>query len=226
MKILPIVIGFILLAGVASAVPNTLPATLVGNNNFTLNGNGVAAGYYYFQWGVDTVYMPINTMNKTTTGGAVSYLESGSPITPSTKYYFRLCDSTGCDPTPETLTTTARVPVPQTTLGHSLDNMTESRFNVLYMPENIAWPYTVLMPENRQTMLMIVVMVVMFFMYAGFWLRARSVSTGVTLGLVMIGFLLSPKTGLQIGLPPELLGIAEGVMYASIAGVIMSILKK
>ena len=49
MKALYLLFAVLFLCASVSAVPTTLAATNVGNNNFTLNGNGVAGTVGWFQ---------------------------------------------------------------------------------------------------------------------------------------------------------------------------------
>jgi len=218
-------IFLLLLVGLAAAVPNTLPATMVGNNNFTLNADG-GVGNTYFRYGTVSGNYVIQTLNVDPTKGYFSN-ETGSPITPSTIYYAVACDSTGCDSSPVTFTTGAMIPLPTSTLGTAITNMTQSRFNINFMPANILIPYTWLFPDDTKEMSITIVFgMFFFFIYIGLWLRTRSVATGVILGLVTSSFILFTNQGLNLGIPVEFIGIAQALLYASLAGILLAFLKK
>jgi hypothetical protein len=226
MRTISIFVILLLMIGIVSAVPVTQPATAVGNNNFTLNGAGAAAGVYYFKWGDAPTFMYMKTVNQTGAGGAISYREWGAPIIPSTAYYYVACDSSGCDVTSETFTTAAVTPLTQTTLGYALDNLTGSKFNVLTLPQNIMWPFGARLPENRQTMYSITFAILMLGFFGGWWLRSKDVKSGVVATLLIGGFLFSSTATLGITLPAEASGIAQGMFIMAIAGVGLSLLKR
>lgn len=219
----------ILLAGLVAAVgavPNTGAATLVGNNNFTLTCAG-AVGNTWFEYGTQENALNIWTQEKAPTGGVLTTTEYGSPIQPSTHYYYVACDGTGCDATAHSFDTTALVPIPTSTLGTAVQNMTESRFNLLYMPGNLVIPYQWLFPDDTKAMSITIIFgMIMMFIYIGLWLRTRSVATGVVMGLLTSSFILFTNQGLNLGIPVEFAAIAQGLLYASMAGVLLAFLKK
>lgn len=217
-----------IIVGIVGALPTTTAATNIGNNNFTLNCNG-AVGDTYFKYGTNTAFLNIWTTTVTPAGGVASTTEIGAPITPSTKYYTSACDTTGCDINTVTFTTLAVVLLPNTTMGSSMTNMTKSRFNLLYLPQNIIGPYGWLFPNDAQsqsTAAQIIFGLLFFFIYVGLWLRTRSVATGVIIGLLTSSFILFSNQGLNLGIPVEFIGIAQGLLYASLAGIILAWLKK
>ena len=219
------VLFFTSLVYVVDAVPETGAATAVGNNNFTLAMSG-ASGDSWFQYGTNANNLNIWT-EITASGGSITWTELGSPIQPSTHYYYVVCDITGCDPTPHTLDTLAMVPMPTSTLGTGIQNMTRSRFNLLYMPNNLLIPYGWLFPSDQQgTALALMAGMIFMFIYIGIWLRTRSVAAPVVMALLTTMFLISNTSGLQLGIPVEFMNIAQGLLYASIAGVLLAFLKK
>lgn len=223
--LISIILLSLILISMVSAVPNTLATTMIGNNNFTLNADG-GVGDTYFRYGTVLGNYVIQTIDVNTAVGYTT-TEVGSPIQPSTTYYVVACDSTGCDTTPDTFTTEAMVPMPVSTLGTATTNMTETRFNILYMPANLVVPYSWLFPDDtKQMSLTIVFGMFFFFIYIGLWLRTRSVATGVILGLVTSSFILFTDSGLNLGIPEEFKAIAQALLYASMAGILLAWLKK
>jgi hypothetical protein len=216
------------LVGVAGALPSTVAATNITNNGFTIGCTG-AVNTTQFHYGTNPSNLNIWTMELSPVGGVVTSVEYSSPIMPSTHYYITACDSTGCDATPAEFTTLALTPIPVSTLGTAITNMTRNRFNILYLPGNIAVPYGWLFPSDQgsqTTAIEIVAGMLFFFAYVGLWLRTRSVATGVIIGLLTSSFILFADTGLNIGIPVEFSAIAQALLYASLAGIILAWLKK
>lgn len=224
-KIILTIFLVMLLVGTCYAVPNTLAATNVNNNNFTLNSNGYS-GEVFFKYGTNPDYQNIYTQN--TSSGIIT--EQGSPIQPSTHYYVSACDQTGCDSTGVELTTLAITPIPQTTFGTAITNMTKSKFNILYITYNIVTPYTWLSPssdtETTTMFLTIIFGMMFFFIYVGLWLRTRSVATPVVIGLLTSSFILFTNQGLNLGIPVEFQSIAQALLYASLGGILLTFMKK
>jgi hypothetical protein len=229
MKNVVVIIFLLLIVGLVGALPTTLAASDIGNNNFTLNASG-ANGTTFFKYGTNPARLNLWTSSGTPDGsGYYSSVEVGSPIMPSTLYYVSACDSTGCSANNVSFTTLAAVPLANTTMGAAISNMTKNRFNLLYLPANIAIPYGWLFPSDtgsQSTALQIVFGMIFFFIYVGLWLRTRSVATGVIIGLLTSSFILFSNQGLNLGIPIEFIAIAQGLLYASLAGVILAWLKK
>jgi len=222
-KLIFLAIALALLVTSVCAVPTTQAATLVGNNNVTLNMAG-AVGDSWFQYGTDANYLNYWSNIET---AASSIVVQGGPIYPSKTYYFVACDSTGCDTNALSFTTTAIVPLPTSTLGTAITNMTKSNFNLLNMPQNLATPYSWLFPsDTAQFSMTIVFGMLMMFLYIGLWLRTRSVATGVVMGILTSSFVLFSNQGLNLGIPVEFANIAQGILYASLAAILLTFLKK
>lgn len=204
------------------AIPTTQAATLIGNNNVTLNSIG-SVGDMWFQYGTDPTIL--NYWSDTrSTPGAVTVI--GGPIYPSTTYYFQACDSSGCGSV-LSFTTTAITPLSIDPMGTAVTNMTKSNFNMLNMPQNLVVPYSWLFPTDTAAMsLTIVFGMLMMFIYIGMWLRTRSVATGVIMGILTSSFILFTNQGLNLGIPVEFANIAQGILYASLAAILLTFLKK
>lgn len=222
-----ILIVFLFLIASVSAIPSTQPATAIGNNNFTLSATGCAADGCWFEYGLVETSLIVWTTTEPVIGGTVTHIESSAPIEPSMTYYATACDSTGCDSTPISFTTLAFTPLPVSTLGAAVNNMTQSKFNILFLPGNIMAPYVWLFPQSEKAMAMTIVFgVIFFFIYLGIWLRQRNVAGPVILGLLTAGSLLFSNQGLHLGIPVEFQSIAQALLYASMAGIFLSLLKR
>lgn len=209
-----------------SAVPVTSAVTNIGNNNFTLSCTG-ATGDVYFKYGTDSSRLNYWTMNVTSVAGAATSNEYSSPIQPSTPYYVTACDASGCDVTPVSFTTLAISPVPTTTLGLAVTNMTKNRFNMMYLPANVMIPYGWLFPSDlQQSGYTIVFGTLLFFVYVGLWLRSRSVAPVAVIGLLTSFAFLYANQGLNLGIPVEFVAMSQALLYASLAGLLLALLKK
>lgn len=219
-------VALTMLVASVSAVPTTLPATDVTNNAVTFSWlDASVIGDTWVQFGTTNgnlnYWTNIESMDITTT----TY--TGGVLYPSTTYYYAACDSTGCDPNVQSFTTLALTPMPVSTLGTAVTNMTRSNFNMLAMPQNLVVPYSWLFPADTASMsLTIVFGLIMMFIYIGMWLRTRSVASGVVIGILSSSFILFSNQGLNLGIPVEFASIAQGLLYASLAAILLTFLKK
>ena len=81
--------------GIVGALPTTGAATDIGNNNFTLHATG-AVGDTYFVYGLLPDWQGLQTVSVSPVGGVAEIDVRGAPIMPSTLYYAKVCDTTGC----------------------------------------------------------------------------------------------------------------------------------
>jgi hypothetical protein len=217
----------LLLIASASAIPTTLPATAIGNNNFTLSATGCDSTGCWFEYGLVETSLIVWTPTNEPVGGVVTDTEFSAPIEPSMKYYATACDVTGCDATPISFTTLAFTPLPVSTLGAAVTNMTRSKFNLLYLPANLIAPYVWLFPQSEKAMAITIVFgMLLFFIYLGLWLRQRSVAGPALIGLLTASSLMFSNQGLHLGIPVEFQAIAQALLYASLAGLFLSLLKR
>jgi len=209
-----------LLVGFTSAIPTTNPATMIGNNNFTLSAVGCSPSGCWFQYGI----IPTNLMVWTIIENP--HREFGAPITTSTTYYAAACDETGCGNV-VSFTTLPPTPLAVSTLGYAVTNMTQSKFNILFLVIDIFIPYAWLFPANLATTgIVIVCGMLFFFIYVGFWTRQRGVAGPVIIGLLTASTIMFSNRGLNLGIPVEFQAIAQALLYASMAGIFLIFLKK
>lgn len=222
MRLLAFLILIALLIAPVVALPNTQPATLVGTNNATLNGNG-AATTCWFIWGTSNLGNETwRTPNQTSSGGVCTYRIHGSPIMGSTVFYFKVCDTTGCSANELSFTTGTVTPIPTVTYGSIFDNLTENAMDLTLVGYQSTFPYQWLVP----TFATLIWGLIFAFIFLGMWLRGRDVTVPALVGFITSSFLFLGNQGLNLGIPVEFTTLAQGLMYASIAGIILALIKK
>jgi hypothetical protein len=226
MKLIWVFITIIFLVGISSALPTTGNATNVGNNEFTLSATGCDPSGCWFEYGIYSDRLMVWTNTNLPVGGFVNTTESGAPIETSMTYYAAACDTTGCGNV-VSFTTLAFTPLPSWTLGKAVTNMTQSKFNILYIVGDILIPYAWTFPENTTlTGITIVCGLMFFFLFVGLWLRQRGVAGAVIIGLLVAPSIMFTNRGLNLGIPVEFQAIAQALLYASLAGIFLIFLKK
>jgi len=212
------------LIGIVGAVPSGTAVSAVGNNNATFSASS-AESEAWFEYGMTPETLVVWTAN-VTAGGAYTWTELGSPLSSGETYYVAGCDDSGCD-TPVSFTVLDATPLPTTTYGILFTNATRSRFNIISMIINIPAAYTWLFPQSASTLAITIISGLVFFaIFFGLAYRTRYAAVPVLLGLITAPYLLYQNQGLGLGIPPEFQGIAQGLMYACVAGILILILKK
>jgi len=199
-----------------SALPTTGAASLISSNNVTLSATGVT-DVAWFEYGLTSGSLIWHSFNQTASG-VHSQRIYGSPLMGGQKFYYRACDVTGCG-AESSFTLAVVTPQPQTTFRYIYQNVTESGFDPAIMAFNAVEPYMWPLPTASYMWGML-----FLFIFAGMWMRGRDVTIPVILGLI-VGFVaFNPSYGM--GMPPQFVGISQGIAYASIAGIAMAIFKK
>lgn len=209
------IVGIILIAGIASALPTTGAATAIGSNNVTIGCSG-ATGNWWVQWGSnDKVYWQSSPQSGAT------YRIHESPLTGNTLFYYQCCDSTGCG-TQGTFTTLPVTPLPTQTIGSMYENMTESGYDLPSIAANIVAPFT-----WGGTDITIIFMLIFSPIFIGVWLRSRSSLIALLLGFITGGFILTLQTSnIGISMPAEIVGIAQAMVYIAFAGAVLYVLHR
>lgn len=211
----------LVITSLAMAAPTTGAATLVGSNNVTVAMTG-ASGTCWFEWGMQTGNnMTWRTPNATPSGGLWNTTIKGSPLIGSTLFYYRACDTSGCGSS-SSFTTAAVTPIPTRTYGATFENLTSNNFDVTMLGGSTMIPYTWLVPGFEALIWGLIWMGILI----GLWLRGRDLGYLCGLGIIIGVLLFSPTYGLNIGIPEEFATFGQGILYASIAGVLLSIIKK
>jgi hypothetical protein len=210
----------------AMAVPTTTAATAVGDNNATLHATG-ASGPSWFMWGMYTGKLYLRTANTTPSGGAISTTVWDFPIYPSTSYVFKACDVSGCG-SELSFTTVALTITPDITLGYPLSNMTESHFDLSYMPRNILYPATApFQPNDEQLGISLISSLFVMGIIFGQWFRGRNTIIPAFTFMIIGVFLMGADAyAIGPGVLSDWAAVGTGLLAASLAGVIMSLFKK
>ena len=225
MRKLPLVIIIltILLIPAAMAAPPAPAIADIGSNNATFSS--VCAGICWFRWGMNTDIPEWKTPNQTI-AGAYTQKVTGVPYLPTTVYYVKACDTTGCSAA-STFTSIATTPIPQTTFGRTFDNVTEMNFDAMHVVTVLFTPMTWAFPNSLVSFgISLVSGILIGFYFLGLWLRTRNIKLPTILGIITATFFLSANAGFGWGIPGEFAAIAQGLLYISITGLIMSLLKK
>jgi hypothetical protein len=223
-----LLVGFALLlqVGITYALPSGTAVSLVGNNNATFTANDGGTGTDWFEYGMTPTTLVVWTPN-VTAAGSYTWTETGSPLTSGETYYVAGCDVNGCDPNVASFTMLTATPLPSTTYGVIFTNATQSKFNVIYFILNIMGPYAWLFPASASQLAISIVMgLVLFAIFFGIAMRTRYVAVPIVVGIIVAPYLLYQNQGLGLGIPPDFLGIVQGITYACFAGILMLILKK
>jgi hypothetical protein len=206
--------------GGVHASPNTLPVTLIGSNNATLSASG-ADTTGWFIWGTNSDNEYWITPNQTLNGSTFSYRIHSSPLFGNTLYYVKACDINGCG-NEISFTTLSVTPMPTVNIGGFYTNITESGFDPLMMMYNIGGPYV----WNGQTPITIVFMLVFSPLFIGVWARSRNVLVSLILGFITGSFFLYANQGLGLGMPPEIISVAQAFCYIAFAGCVVYIIHR
>jgi hypothetical protein len=222
MRCLWLLVGvMVVVCGIVSATPTTLPATAIGNNNVTMNGNGVSGGGTgWFQFGMKSGYVYAHTKNVTANGsGTITYTMRGTPLFGCTTYYYKACDATGCG-NEASFVILQVTPLPTVTFGSFIENVTENQFDVSNLIWNSVQMYVP--PDTGSAGVTIFVSLFLSMIFVGIWLRTRGTIVATALGVICIGLFISSATALQWGMAPEFVAAAQALLYVSFAGIIVS----
>lgn len=225
-RILCILLVLLAMAIPVYAAPVTGAVTKIGNNNATFNAAG-ASGLTWFEWGLYTGKLYLHTKNVTAPGGgAVSITVKDYPFYGSTKYYVRACDTSGCGAEVD-FTILAVTPLPTTTYGATFTNMTESDFDIAFIPGNAITPYTWPLPtEPEGAGTGILTGLALFGLFAGLWIRGKNAAISATVGAILTALFAYSDSGLKLGVPPEFLAVGQGVFCLAMAGILLWMFKK
>jgi len=208
----------------AAAAPSGTTVSLVGNFNATFSATGFT-GEGWFEYGMSATTLNVWTPNLTV--GTSTWTEQGSPLTSDETYWVAGCDSTGCDPSPVSFKMLSATPLPSTTFGYMLTNATRNKFNTLMFMTNLLLPYTWLFPASASALaISIITALVLFAIFYGYAVRTRGVALTMILAVLTSGYVMYNNQGMNLGIPVEFQGIAQGIFYASLAGIMLIILRK
>ena len=204
-----------------SGAPVTGVATKVSAGNFTVPVVGIAGTDVWVNFGLvsGTDMQTWGTGNITVTGAAMNVDIIGAPLIGGQTFYYVACDGTGCG-NERSVVLPAVTPLPQTTFGNTLKNITQTRF----APLNLG--YQVIQGYITPTSWSVFWGLFFFAIMIGFWLRTRSVRLIAILGIIIAPFIMNPTVGLYLGIPLEGQQLAQGLLWAGIAGMFLSFIRR
>lgn len=202
-----------------TALPTTGDPTLVGSNNFTVPVTG-ASGYAYVIWGQSSGNNNWMSENQSVTGGVANVIVWGSPLIGGRTVYYKACDATGCG-AEKTVSIPEVTPLPVPSYGDLLRRIMQSHFA---LPNITAEMPAALTTTGAPIMLFWAIIYIAVF--AGLWLRTRTVRLSLIVGFLAIPFIVNSTTGLMLGMPVSLQIVMNGMMAAAIAGTIYGFVKK
>lgn len=213
-------VAVLILCITVSAIPATQPATAIGNNNVTLNGNGVTGTTGWFQWAMKSGVVYAHLPNVTASGGVMNYTIRGTPLFGSTTYYYKACDPSGCG-AEVSFTTLQVTPLPTPAInGVAIDTYTNDIISGGFYPPNVI--YNSMRPYMAITTDTIFYGIIFAIIFVGMWLRTRGTATATIFGMICLMLFTISVGGLGIGLPPEFLAVGQALMYLSLTGAILA----
>lgn len=208
MKLLFVLLCIAMLVGCVVAVPVTQPIVAgdITTNRVYFHRAGLGTAPCWYSWGVGTNYYWTTPNQSVCT---LSDYQDGSPMLTGQSYNVRACDATGCDLTPEAWTVPQAAMVPISHLGDGFMTIQRSGFNVTQASGMIILPYTSALmdvtkttSENAQAL---IVGVLFFFIYVGYWLRGAGIGTPAILSIISFGYIFGTTggvNGIGWGVPP------------------------
>jgi hypothetical protein len=213
----------LVLVPVAIATPSGLSVSGVTNNaaNFTASNTGDS----WFEYGMSATTLNVWTPNQSASG-SYTWTEYGSPLTSGRTYYVAACDSTGCT-SPSSFTLSGATPLPTTTFGYMISNLTQNKGNTLMFVMNWLLPYAWLFPLQASALaISIVTALALFAVFWGMAARTKGVAVPIIVCVIAAPYLLYANQGMHLGIPSDFLAIAQGIFYAGLAGIILIIMRK
>lgn len=196
----------------------TLPASNIGTNYVTLNGNLTSDinGTVWFEYGRNKDSYTYRTSNQTITSSInFSQTIEGIQLMPNTKYYFRAMGygsntSYGDDLcfTMNTLT-----PFEEKNFGKNYNELKESKFNIATLASILPKSYTDMMLQNN-------IFYGLFFglIFLVIWIRTEDVTVPALLAMTI-------GTSIWIFMPPTWMVLAQSLFVVGLGCMIYSLVK-
>ena len=219
MKHLGALLLLLLLVGAASAVPTTGAATGITSNGFNTTVTGITGTEVWVEWGDYSGYENWKSAVTYTTNASETIQVIGAPIYGGETIYFQACDSSGCG-NEETVTISTVTIMPTMTLSKMVKNITQSRWDPTVIGASMLQGYTTV------TSATVLFGLAFMFLMIGVWMRTRSVRLIAVLGVIISPFIMYGSQGLYLGMPLIGQGIAQGLLAAGLAGVLLSFIRK
>lgn len=207
------------LISVVGAVPTTGVATGITSNGFNVTLTGVTGTDCWIEWGDFAGGENWAAPNATASAGTADISVVGSPIYGGESVYYYGCDLTGCG-NERQATIASITPMPTTTFGRSLTNITRSRWDMQVIMFSLLAGYTTVTPAT------VLFGIAFLFLMIGIWMRTRSVRLIAVLGVIISPFIMYTSSGLMLGVPSIGQALAQGLLAAGLAGVLFSFMRK
>lgn len=198
----------------------TLPASDVGTNYVTLNGNLTklegGSATVWFEYGREKGKYTYRTENTTlTSAGNFSEKIEGIQLMPGTTYYFRACANGSVMSYGEDLSfQTQSLPSFETkNFGKHYTELEESKLNITNLANVLPKSYTDIMVDSR-------IFYGLFFglIFLAMWIRQEDVTIPSLLGMIIGGTI-------WVFLPGEMLKLAQALFIIAFAGLVYSLIK-
>jgi hypothetical protein len=220
MKYGALVLLILCLCSIAQAVPNLPTVSGLSSNGAVFTATG-AVTPCWFQWGMLSNGNEIwHTPNSTPATGTCTAQINGTPLNAGSVYFVMAFDSTGNSTLDATFTTLPIALNAATTYGNLYRNVTQTGFQPTFIIANTLGPYFWVSPTSFIWGFLFMII------YIGYWIRGRNVLIPAILGFCTGSMFLYSTMGLGLGIPVEFTAIAQGIAYASIAGVILGLIHK
>lgn len=214
-----LIISWILIVGFVNATPTTGIATDITSNGFNSTLTGVVGTDCWIEWGDFSGGENWATPNATASAGTAAVPVIGSPIYGGESIYFRGCDTSGCG-NERQVTILPVTPMPTTTFGKPMTNITRSRWDPQVVLFSLLSGYTTVTPTT------VLFGIAFLFLMIGIWMRTKSVRLIAVLGIIISPFIMYTSSGLMLGIPSVGQAVAQGLLAAGIAGVLFSFMRK
>lgn len=214
-----LIISWMLLVSIVNAAPTTGIATGITSNGFNSTLTGVTGTDCWIEWGDFSGGQNWATPNATASAGTADVSVLGSPIYGGESVYFQGCDLTGCG-NERQVTISAVTPMPTTTFGKPLTNITRSRWDIQVVMAGVVSGYTTVTPAT------VLFGIAFLFLMIGIWMRTKSVRLIAVLGIIISPFIMYTSNGLMLGMPSIGHAVAQGLLAAGLAGVLFSFMRK
>lgn len=220
MKLLMVLVAaWIVIVSIVSAVPITGVATGISSNGFNVSATGVTGTEAWVMWGDYTGMENWASVPATSVAGTANITVLGAPIYGGEYIYYQACDETGCG-NELTISITSITPMPTTTHGILMRNITKSRFDPLVITQSLWSGYTQVTPST------VVFSIALMFFMIGIWFRTKSVRLIAVVGILISPFVMFGSQGLYLGIPSIGIGIAQGLLAAGLCGIMFSFARK
>ena len=215
-----ICIAILVVGVVAAPVTNPVAPGDITPNRVYFSRAGLGTAPCWYLWGVGNNYYWTTPNQSICT--LVDY-QDGSPLLTNTVYNVKACDATGCDLTPEAFTMPKPVMIPISHLGDGVMTMQRSGFNVTVSAGMIIMPYVsaltsldvVPIQQNAQA---IVVGILFFFIYVGYWVRGQGIGTPAILSILSFTFIFGGAPAIGMGVPDEFRMLGYCLLVAGVTG--------